>query len=339
MKNIFCCLGLTILILDNQTARTGIQEGIDLCLHAVIPSLFPFLIISSLLSSLNNNSKSRILNPIGALCGIPAGSESILLLGLLSGYPIGAQMISQAYAKGALKKDDALRMLGFCSNAGPAFIFGICSSIFQTKTVFILWIIHIASVLITARVLPGKHRGNAELRNVSTTSLSDAIKKATISMAIICAWISFFRILLVYIQKWFLNLVKPSLFCFISGFLELTNGIIMLNGDYLEGQKFIYVSSFLAFGGLCVLAQTLSVTRSLGMGYYFPGKLIQSSTSFIIAYCVQFFIYAPHDTWQINSIYLLIPLSIVIVTYIFLRYKKTVAFSGIMMYNKAKFST
>ena len=134
-------------------------------------------------------------------------------------------------------------------------------------------------------------------------------------------------------------MVKPSVSCFIFGFIELTNGIIMLNGDYLEGQKFIFTSMYLAFGGLCVLAQTLSVTKGLGIGYYFPGKLIQTSTSFILAYCMQFFIYTPNDTWHIHALYLLIPLSIIIVTYMFLRYKKTVAFSGIMMYNKAKFST
>jgi len=45
--------GLAVgLLVQAQTAADAVREGIDLCLRAVIPSLFPFFAVSSLLVSL-----------------------------------------------------------------------------------------------------------------------------------------------------------------------------------------------------------------------------------------------------------------------------------------------
>ena len=39
------------LILDGRTAIDGARQGIELCLRTVIPSLFPFFVLSILLTS------------------------------------------------------------------------------------------------------------------------------------------------------------------------------------------------------------------------------------------------------------------------------------------------
>ena len=45
--------GLAVgLLVQAQTAADAVREGVDLCLRAVIPSLFPFFAVSSLLVSL-----------------------------------------------------------------------------------------------------------------------------------------------------------------------------------------------------------------------------------------------------------------------------------------------
>ena len=339
IKNVIYVLGLTLLILDNRTAQTGIREGLDLCIKSVIPSLFPFLIFSSLISSWDMQFISRIMRPIGILCGIPSGSESILVLGLLCGYPAGAQMINQAYVDGKLSKKTAQRMLGFCSNAGPAFIFGVCSAFFEIRIIFILWLIQIISALITGFLLPGKTHNAACSHNSVCVSISDVIRKATISMAIICSWILFFRTMLVYMHKWLTDLICPELLCLLSGMLEITNGIFMLRGNFTLGQRLTYTSLFLAFGGLCVSAQTSCVTKKLGMGYYFPGKIIQASVAFILTYYAQLLLLDSPNAWHIHDILILIPIIMIILWSSLLLRKKTVAFSEHIVYNKAQIST
>jgi hypothetical protein len=41
-----------MLILDGSTALAGAREGVQMCLYTVIPALFPFFVLSDLLSSL-----------------------------------------------------------------------------------------------------------------------------------------------------------------------------------------------------------------------------------------------------------------------------------------------
>jgi len=103
-----------------------------MCLESVVPSLFPFLILSGIITTSFTGVEVKILRPVGRLCGIPSGGESLLLIGLIGGYPVGAQCIYRAYETGQISKVDAQRMLGFCNNAGPAFIFGITASLFDS---------------------------------------------------------------------------------------------------------------------------------------------------------------------------------------------------------------
>ncbi len=95
------------------------------------------------------------LQPIAKLFGLPKGGESLLIPAFLGGYPMGAQAISAAYARGQLKKEDASRMLAFCNNAGPAFLFGMIAPLLPEKWMaWSLWGIHIASALVLATVFP-----------------------------------------------------------------------------------------------------------------------------------------------------------------------------------------
>ena len=120
---------MSIIIIDNRSATSSISEGIALCMQTVIPSLFPFLILSKIINNCFIGESIFIMKPICRICKIPTGTESILLIGLMSGYPVGAKLVAQAYAAGNITKTDAMRLLGFCSNAGPAFFFGLLSKI------------------------------------------------------------------------------------------------------------------------------------------------------------------------------------------------------------------
>lgn len=275
---------MLLLILDAETALRAAMDGINLCMMSVIPALFPFLILSIYLTGNLSGVKIPGLKYLGKLCRIPTGSEGILLTGLLGGYPVGAQAVCQAYDAKTLSRQDARRMLGFCSNAGPAFVFGILSPLFKDlRAPWFLWIIHILSAVLTGILLPGGCTKNMNKPSAKTLSFPDSMKRAIQVMAFICGWVVVFRIILGFFDRWIFWIFPSGIKIYISGILELTNGCIRLTNIENEPMRFLTTAVFLGFGGICVGMQTVSVTEKLGSGLYFPGKLLQTMLSILLS--------------------------------------------------------
>lgn len=285
-------VGLFILIIDAKTAMVGAKNGIEICMKSVFPSVFPFLILSQLISGEFFGRKIKLLSPVRKLCSIPDGAESIFLLGLLSGYPVGAQSIAQARKNGSLNKNNAHRLLGFCSNAGPAFIFGMGLQLFDSvKPLWILWIIHIFSAILVGYTLPNKEDSRCNYLNRTQVNISKIMQHCVKTIALVCGWVITFRIIIAFLDHWFLWMVPQEINVAIVGLLELANGCNSLKYISDEALRFVLFSVFLGFGGICVGLQTISVTQEVGTGMYFPGKCLQGIYSFTVSSLMQFFVF------------------------------------------------
>ena len=281
---IFAGLGMLVLILDSKTALSGGMAGVEICIRTVIPSLLPFFVLSVLLTSTLPGLQMKLLRPIGRFCKMPAGSEPLLLLGLLGGYPAGAQAICQTYAAGQLSRKDAHRLLGFCNNAGPSFLFGIASMAFPHSWMpWVLWAIHILSAIFTGFLLPGQACKDVKLAEGQRMNISQAVEQAVRVMGKVCSWIILFRIILAFCDRWFLWYFPVTIRVILCGILELANGCLQLGSISSLPLRFCVCSAILSLGGISVTMQTLSVTGSLGIGQYFPGKLIQCAVSLILS--------------------------------------------------------
>lgn len=288
MKNkpyagIGAALGMLVLILDSKTALQGAQTGIDLCLRTVIPSLFPFFLLSIVLTSSFLGSSLPWLRPMGKLCGIPTGAESILISAFLGGYPVGAQAIATAYRSGQLSKADAERMLSFCNNAGPAFLFGMVASMFPERGMaWLLWGIHIASAILVALLMPGISAEAVKMAGQSGISLSQALQRAIGVMATVCGWVVLFRVVIAFLERWVLWLLPMAAQVAVTGLLELSNGCCELWKIADVHTRLLVCSAILSFGGLCVTMQTVSVTSGISLRRYFLGKGIQTLISLLL---------------------------------------------------------
>lgn len=280
---------LFLLIVDSRTSVKGAAEGLDLCAQVVIPSLLPFIFISACLTG--GNYFPRL--PSMEVIGIPKGVESIFVLGLLGGYPVGAQGIYDSYKKGQLSRKTAHRLLGFCNNPGPSFLFGMLSPLFTvTAAPWCLWFIMILSSFLTGLILPKKDTEEFVTTHQSRISFPDTLNKSIRSMALICGWVIIFRVFFSFSEKYILNRLPQLLrVCFI-GFMELTNGCVTLSAIPSEPLRFILCAAFLSFGGLCVAMQTASVSKELGLGMYFPGKILQTIISILLASGVSMLIFS-----------------------------------------------
>lgn len=277
-------MGMLVLILDGKTALEGASQGIELCLRTVVPSLFPFFLLSILLTSSFMGSSLPLLRPLGRLCGVPKGAESLLMAGFLGGYPVGAQSIASVYRAGKLGKKDAERLLAFCNNAGPAFLFGMVASMFPRRwMVWALWGIHMAGAVLAAVLIPGEKEKRVTLAAPAPVSLSAALHSALGVMATVCGWVVLFRVLIAFFSRWFLWLLPAQAQVAVTGLLELSNGCCELLAVADVRLRFCICAGMLAFGGLCVTMQTLSVTPGLSLRQYFLGKAIQTAFSILLA--------------------------------------------------------
>ena len=278
-------IGMLILIMDTKTAVSAVIEGLNLCLETLIPSLFPFIFLSSILSPSIIGKHIPGLTAIGRIMGIPAGCESLFLIGLLGGYPVGAQCIAQASREGSISREIGARMMAFCSNAGPSFLFGMGTRLFpDTWMCWALWVIHIASAIAVSLIVPNQKVTPAKKVRASNAPIAIVLKKSIQTMATVCGWVILFRVLLTFCQRWFLWLLPGHLTVLFTGILELANGCYDLKEIADIRLRFILFSGMLGFGGLCVAMQTFSVCDELDCRWYIPGKILQSIISIILSY-------------------------------------------------------
>ncbi len=130
-KTVFLCLCVTacalgILLFPNDV-RGGAASGVSYCLYTLIPSLFPFMALSSFtIHSGLSNTIGKLLRPvIRFLFYLPGGAGSVIIMSMVGGYPVGARGCMSLLEQGVVTKQQAQRMLYFCVNAGPAFIISV----------------------------------------------------------------------------------------------------------------------------------------------------------------------------------------------------------------------
>ena len=117
-------VGLVIYPNDTMTAA---KDGLSLCFNIILPSLFPFFVLSSLLVELGfarylGKFLEGLMRP---LFNVSGACSLAFALGFIGGYPTGAKTAIAIYEKGLCTKTEGERLLSFCNNSGPAFILGV----------------------------------------------------------------------------------------------------------------------------------------------------------------------------------------------------------------------
>lgn len=312
------CGGMLLcLILDSKTALIGATDGIHICLQTLVPVLLPYIFLSALLSNAISAQRLPLLNLLGKMCGIPTGAESIFLLGLLSGYPVGARLVSEAYRNGEISESSAKRMLAFCSNAGPSFILGILSCAFTSKIApWLLWFIHIISAILVAMLIPDRKHSVAHVHVQTKVDPASILLQSIKALSLICAWVILFRTLIAFIHTYLDAYLPPIIQTILIGLLELANGCMCLERIPNEAVRFITCSCILAFGGLCVMMQTGSLCGTLGVKTYGLGKILQMFISFVMSIPLAYWIYnmTPNVWFFVCTVAILLIITLAIMT-------------------------
>lgn len=136
---------LLFLALRPQRCAAACAEGIALWAKAVLPALFPFLLLTGATAGLRGADKSRtrggraskkgcaqkigtkLRAPLRAL-GLSAAGAGAFLTSALSGYPVGSRAVADLYAGGRIGRGEAVRLSALCSTSGPMFVLGTVGS-------------------------------------------------------------------------------------------------------------------------------------------------------------------------------------------------------------------
>ena len=265
----------------------GAGNGLSLCLDVVIPSLLPFMLVSSCII------KSGFSKPLGALLskiitpltGISGAGCVCFITGLVGGYGAGARAVSESYREKLISKEEAEHLFSFCNNAGPLFIIGTVGvGFYSSKTIGImLFFVQIITALICARFFSGNFGGKASVRDgwieyrknkphagelVTTSAIESgsAIITACVFVISFCA---------------LLEVLPFGQYSIFSGIMEVTRGcseMAMRGGDSLA-----LTSAFLAWGGFSVHLQANALTSGIfNMKRYYIGKIVASVIAYFI---------------------------------------------------------
>jgi len=274
--------GLLIWFLaDAARVRQAAMEGLLLCGQSVIPALFPFMAVSTMLVSMGFGEwAAPRLAGLMNLYRLPGPAGSALLLGLVGGYPIGARTAAELYKKGLLTKDEAQRLLGFCNNSNPVFLISVLGGgVFGSpRTGMYLWLIHVLSALLTGFFFRGggKPAGRQRVpRYLPCQAVSlpaafvEGIRSACGNMTAVCGFVMFFYVLASPLSR-----LGGPLGAGLVGLLELFSLTPLLTADRLG---FILASACAGWGGASILCQTAAVLEDSGLGFRncVTGKLIQ----------------------------------------------------------------
>lgn len=118
---------LFLLLLKNPAVTASAAlDGLLLAVKTVLPSTFPYMILSQLLLSCGAaDAIGKALGPMTRrLFFLPPVCAAVILMGAVSGFPVGASCAASLYLSGRCKKEEAERMLCFCNFCGPPFILG-----------------------------------------------------------------------------------------------------------------------------------------------------------------------------------------------------------------------
>lgn len=125
LPSIFILFIIGLVVFSNSNLIAA-KTGLKLWFNNVVPSLFPFFIATHLLSHTDiiqfiSNYCNCFMRP---LFNVPGECAYAFILGLISGYPIGAKIVTDLRNNNLCTKDEAERMLCFTNNSGPLFIIG-----------------------------------------------------------------------------------------------------------------------------------------------------------------------------------------------------------------------
>ena len=255
----------------------------------VLPTLFPFFVFTRLIVSLSEFKSNPLDKFFSKTYHVPTGSLFIFFLSVLSGYPMGAKLISTMHETGSISREDAIKMFSFCSVSGPMFMIGTVGvAIFNNYLAgLIIFIVNISASLINGFIFRGKKNDKPFYisKDLKKSSLTNSVFDSLVSILMVGAYIVISFLIIDLIKNLIIfqstlktictlipiNNLYDCINAMIACSLEITRGAIDVYALPLPlSIKTIITCCSIGFGGISILLQSNSFFSKINI----PIKII-----------------------------------------------------------------
>jgi hypothetical protein len=270
------------------------MTAITMWVNIIVPSVFPYTIISQYISD------SQIVKKlpgkfISFIFGIHSCSIKAIISSVFCGYPSGAVCAKNLYEKKEIGKDEASHLICFTNNAGPLFLISAVGTglLGSTRDGAMIYLIQLMSSFIYG-IFTRKNIKEASRQSMGIKTIKGDFCSYVKNGVGICINICGFMIM---------AYVMASIICIIAGgiirheeslffieklsksFFEVSAGVKEISTIGSEKIRFALICSAVSWSGFSVIMQIKSVAGEIiGFKNLIYAKLFQAICSFFLAY-------------------------------------------------------
>ena len=296
-------------ILFFKSAAASFTEGIKLWFACILPSLFPYMFFSAMLSETKAAHKiAARLSPLSEkIFNVNGCVLYAFFLSLISGYPIGAKTVSDLSKNGAIGKSETVRAATLCSTASPVFLIVSIGSIAFNSVFFgvLLFTTHLISAIISGVIFSFYRRKDRPekpspvLFSRSTNLLYESAEKSAVGVITVGGIIAvFYTFTDILFSSGVLSPAASGL-TGLFGDENIGNGVAFSLFECTKGLKTISLSGInfftlplcaavCGFGGVSVIAQSMAFLKSakIKTAVFISIKLFAAAINFVIGLLV-----------------------------------------------------
>ena len=297
---IFVTALFAAMLIFPQAVFSGAEEGLLLWFQIIFPTLFPFLVVTSLL--LSSGGLNLITRLFGGLFRrifrVTQNGAFAVLAGFLCGYPMGAKVTADLLRAEKISDREARYLLSFCNNTSPVFIinFIVWKTFGDERLMLPTLLILIGSPVLMSFIfrriyLKGRHpfpEPSAALKEKKTrfdfSVLDSCMMNSFEAIVKVGGYIILFSVLLSLLEE---LSGQNSILIAAAPALEVTNGILLLSSSVSDpGLRYAAVLGLTSFGGLCSAAQTQCMLEGTGLSVipYITQKLTTAAAASLLSF-------------------------------------------------------
>jgi hypothetical protein len=323
-------LGIALLLIFPKEVSEGIKTGLENSARLLVPSLFPFMVLSSfMIRSDAYEYIGKIFFPLARILRISEGAVSAVVLSFIGGFPVGAKCVRLLYGSGKIDMGEAERMMDFCVCSGPAFLITAVGVIMTGNVMsgVILYVSQIMSGLILGIISGFFSKNDNKKRSVSSfeneTDLINAFIDSSADGARAIIELTGLVAIFSAVMSVIFSIGVESKIIVI--FLEVTAACKSITGS---GGALWMVSLAAGYGGMCVHFQIFALLKDMGISrlrfeiFRIANAFLSSLITYVICMCfdvsVQTFAISENTNAEITSTSIMGAVSLVVMSAIFL---------------------
>ncbi|MGC4019758.1 MAG: transporter [Muricomes sp.] len=309
MKRNVAGIGIVLLfafmLISPKAVFNGASEGLLLWFQIILPTLFPFIIITNLLVYTDSiHYISKVFGKI--LCQIFQVSQNgsfAVIVGFLCGYPMGAKVTADLMTSGYITESEGKYLLSFCNNTSPVFILNFIvwktlskEDLLLPSLFILLGVPMLLSFVFRRFYLKGEKRfydlkkNGQDRKNWNFRIVDTCIMDSFETITKVGGYIILFSVIISLVKSspW-----QPGLFQIFLPSLEVTTGIALIGNTHIPFTlQYMFIMGLTAFGGLCAVAQTQCMIQktSLSIVPYITEKLVTAAVTSLAAFLYLHFI-------------------------------------------------